>query len=172
MKKLRLGDPSGDVDMGPMAQPDAPNFLAEQVRQAEAAGATRLCGGNATAVEGKGRFFEPTLLTNVTHRMDVMKSESFGPVMPVMPVADDAEALALMNDSDLGLTASVWTHDRDRAAALAEQLEVGTVYMNQCDVLDPALPWTGVKDTGKGSTLSALGLMHLTRPRSIFFKLG
>jgi acyl-CoA reductase-like NAD-dependent aldehyde dehydrogenase len=104
--------------------------------------------------------------------MDVMKSESFGPILPVMAVDSDEQALELMNDSDLGLTASLWMADRDHAAALARRLEVGTVYLNQCDLLDPALPWTGVKDSGKGSTLSPLGFHHLTRPRSIFFKLA
>jgi acyl-CoA reductase-like NAD-dependent aldehyde dehydrogenase len=170
-KKLRLGDPTTDVDMGPMAQPGAPDFLAAQVAEARDKGAEVLHGGAPTRVDGKGRFFEPTLLVRVDHTMDVMRTETFGPVLPVMPVASDEEALRLMNDSDLGLTGSVWTADRDRAARLARQLEVGTVYMNACDVLDPALPWTGVKDSGKGSTLSELGFLHLTRPRSILFRL-
>lgn len=168
--KLRLGDPRNDVDLGPMAQPSSPAFLAGQVEQAASAGAEVLAGGKATTVDGRGRFFEPTLLVGVTHEMKVMREESFGPILPIMKVADDAEALTLMNDSDLGLTASVWTTDRDRAATLARRLEVGTVYMNACDVLDPALPWTGVKDTGKGSTLSRLGFQHLTRPRSWLFR--
>ncbi len=170
-KKLTLGDPRGDVAMGPMAQPNAPAFLEGQVHDAVNKGAKVLAGGRATRVGGKGRFFEPTLLGGVSHAMDVMRTETFGPILPVMAVGSDEEALALMNDSDLGLTASIWTGDRDRAAALARRLEVGTVYLNSCDVLDPALPWTGVKDSGKGSTLSALGFQHLTRPRSILFKL-
>ncbi|MBW2459282.1 MAG: aldehyde dehydrogenase family protein [Deltaproteobacteria bacterium] len=171
MKDLGLGDPLTAVDMGPMAQPGAPAFLESQVAEAKAAGAKVLCGGHSLAIDGRGRFFEPTLVTEVTHELDLMRTESFGPILPVMAVDDDDQALALMNDSDLGLTASVWTTDRDRAATLARSLAVGTVYMNQCDVLDPALPWTGVKDSGKGSTLSPLGFHHLTRPRSIFFKL-
>jgi len=171
MKELTLGDPMTAVSMGPMAQPGAPAFLAGQVAAAQAAGAKVLCGGQAVTIDGRGRFFQPTLLTHVTHELDVMRTESFGPIVPVMAVDDDDQALALMNDSDLGLTASVWTTDRDRAATLAASLAVGTVYMNQCDVLDPALPWTGVKDSGKGSTLSPLGFHHLTRPRSLFFKL-
>jgi acyl-CoA reductase-like NAD-dependent aldehyde dehydrogenase len=170
-KKLTLGDPTTDVGMGPMAQPHAPAFLEQQVKDAVSRGARVLAGGKPTTIDGKGRFFEPTLLIDVDHTMDVMRTETFGPILPVMPVDSDEQALASMNDSDLGLTASLWTSDRDRAARLARKLEVGTVYLNCCDVLDPALPWTGVKDSGKGSTLSALGFLHLTRPRSILFKL-
>ena len=129
-----------------------------------------LCGGRATQVEGRGRFFEPTLLVDTPPDLDVMQIESFGPVLPIVPVSSDEEAIARINDSDLGLTASIWTGDKERAARMARQLDVGTVYMNQCDTLDPALPWTGVKDSGKGATLSALGFLHLTRPKAINFR--
>ena len=95
----------------------------------------------------------------------------FGPILAVSAVDSDDEALARMNDSRLGLTASVWTSDRDRAARLSRELDFGTVYMNRCDSLDPALPWTGVKDSGRGVTLSALGFEALTRPKSIHFRL-
>lgn len=171
VKALQWGDPTGPVDMGPMAQPKAASFLRSQVEEATRGGAKRIVGGHPTSHEGRGRFFEPTLLTDVDHSMGVMREESFGPIVAVMPVDSDAQAIQHINDSDLGLTASLWTQDRDRAADMASELEVGTVFMNRCDVLDPALPWTGVKDTGKGSTLSELGFMHLTRPRSIHFKL-
>jgi acyl-CoA reductase-like NAD-dependent aldehyde dehydrogenase len=173
MKAYRLGDPTEDgVTLGPMAQPNAPAFLQAQVDQARAAGAQLLWGGKATSVNGRGRFFEPTLLTGVTSDMQVMRVESFGPILPVVPVDSDEQAISLINDSDLGLTASVWTADRDRADRIARRLDVGTVYMNQCDTLDPALPWTGVKDSGKGSTLSQLGFLHLTRPKALAFKVS
>jgi acyl-CoA reductase-like NAD-dependent aldehyde dehydrogenase len=173
MRAYVLGDPEAETTtMGPMAQPNSPAFIEAQVRQALDLGARALCGGRATQVDGKGRFFEPTLLVDVGRDLDVMRVETFGPVLPVVAVDSDEEALALINDSDLGLTASVWTRDRARAARMAQALEVGTVYMNQCDTLDPALPWTGVKNSGKGATLSSLGFLHLTRPKAIHFKLA
>ncbi len=171
LAKFTMGDPRTDVYLGPLAQPQAPQFLERQVREAERDGARVLCGGRPTTVDGHGRFFEPTLLVDVHHRMDVMRTESFGPIVAVMAVDSDEQAVALINDSDLGLTASLWTADRDRAFELGARLEVGTVYVNACDVLDPALPWTGTKDSGKGSTLSDLGYLHLTRPRALFARL-
>lgn len=172
IKAYRLGDPTAeDTSMGPIAQPHHPSFLLRQIEQAAAHGAKVLAGGHATQVGGKGRFFEPTLLVDASAGLDVMRAETFGPVLPVVAVDSDEEALALMNDSEFGLTASIWTKDRERAARMAAALEAGTVYMNQCDTLDPALPWTGVKDSGKGATLSALGFSHLTRPKGYNFKL-
>jgi acyl-CoA reductase-like NAD-dependent aldehyde dehydrogenase len=173
MKAYRLGDPMDDAtSMGPMAQPSHPAFIEAQIRQAVGDGARVLLGGKATQVDGKGRFFEPTLIVDTKESHDVMRVETFGPVLPVVPVDSDEEALALINDSDLGLTASIWTRDAERAARLARSIDTGTVYMNQCDSLDPGLPWTGVKNSGKGATLSALGYLHLTRPKSLNFKLG
>jgi len=173
MKAYRLGDPMDEAtSMGPLAQPTHPAFIEAQVRQAAGDGARVLLGGKAIQVDGKGRFFEPTLIVDAKESHDVMRVETFGPVLPVVPVDSDEEALALINDSDLGLTASIWTRDAERAARLARRIETGTVYMNQCDSLDPALPWTGVKNSGKGATLSALGYLHLTRPKSLNFKLG
>jgi acyl-CoA reductase-like NAD-dependent aldehyde dehydrogenase len=108
----------------------------------------------------------PQILTNVTHDMRVMREESFGPVVGIMKVKSDEEALALMNDSDFGLTASLWTQDVQRAAQIGGQIETGTVFMNRADYLDPALCWTGCKDTGRGGALSEIGFHNLTRPKS------
>ena len=103
--------------------------------------------------------------------MAVMSEESFGPVVAIMPVKDDAEAVGLMNDSEFGLTASIWTRDVAAARKIGEALETGTVFLNRCDYLDPALAWTGVKNSGRGCTLSVIGYEQLTRPKSFHFKL-
>jgi acyl-CoA reductase-like NAD-dependent aldehyde dehydrogenase len=112
----------------------------------------------------------PQILTNVTHDMRVMREESFGPVVGIMSVKDDAEAIQLMNDSEFGLTASLWTQNTARAEAIADQIETGTVFMNRADYLDPGLCWTGCKDTGRGGGLSAIGYHNLTRPKSYHLK--
>jgi len=117
-----------------------------------------------------GTYLSPQILTGVSHDMRVMRDESFGPVVGIMPVRDDAEALALMNDSDFGLTASLWTTDPDRAEALGARIETGTVFMNRADYLDPALCWTGCKMSGKGGALSEIGYHNLTRPKSYHLK--
>lgn len=163
-----MGDPKdAKTTLGPIAQPWHPNELAELVSDAKAHGAKLVAGGAS-----KGRFFEATLLTDVPQAARLMRQESFGPILAVQRVASDEEALARMNDSSLGLTASIWTRDRERADRLARQLDFGTVYMNRCDALDPALPWTGAKDSGRGVTLSALGFEHLTRPKALHFRLA
>jgi len=108
----------------------------------------------------------------VTHDMSVMKEESFGPVVGIMKVSSDEEAVSLMNDSPYGLSAAIWSEDAEAAHAIADQLETGTVFLNRCDYLDPALAWTGVKDTGRGVTLSRLGYDHLTRAKSRHFRLN
>jgi acyl-CoA reductase-like NAD-dependent aldehyde dehydrogenase len=167
-----LGDPTSDTTtLGPIAQPWHVKELEAVVADAKHKGGKVMVGGAAAAVGGQGRFFQATLLRDVAQDADVMQKEAFGPILAVAPVDSDEEALARMNDSRLGLTASVWTRDRDRAARLARELDFGTVYMNRCDSLDPALPWTGVKDSGRGVTLSSLGFDALTRPKAIHFRL-
>jgi acyl-CoA reductase-like NAD-dependent aldehyde dehydrogenase len=168
-----MGDPMDDkTNMGPIAQPAHPAELEAMVQDARARGARIVCGGKPTKVDGRGRFFEPTLIENGTQDMLLFRQESFGPILPVSVVDSDEEALARMNDSELGLTAAVYTSDVERAERMARELETGTVYMNKCDSLDPALPWVGVKNSGRGATLSALGYEYLTRPKAINFKLA
>ena len=113
-----------------------------------------------------GAFVAPQILVNVDHSMDLMTEETFGPTVGIMKVSSDAEALALMNDSKYGLTASLWTRDTGRATRIGREIETGTVFMNRADYLDPGLAWTGVKDTGRGATLSQVGYESLTRPKS------
>ena len=118
------------------------------------------------ADDGEGAYVTPQVLTGVTHDMRVMKDESFGPVVGIMPVDDDAAAIRQMNDCRFGLTASIWTSDADAAERIGDRIETGTVFMNRCDYLDPALCWTGCKDTGRGAGLSIFGYHALTRPKS------
>ena len=164
-----MGDPADEATtLGPMAQASAPAFLAGQVDEAVRRGARLLAGG--ASPEGMPRFFAPTLLADVPQDAAVMQEESFGPILPVARVESDEAAVARMNDGRYGLTASIWTTDRDRARRLAERIEAGTIYQNRCDVLDPALPWTGAKDSGIGSTLSRYGFWHLTRRTALHFE--
>jgi len=170
MKKIQLGDPmSSTTDQGPMASPNAPKFLAAQVAQAQAAGARLITGGEIPKQWG-GRFFTPGLLAAVPNHCDIMQQESFGPLLPTMAVANDREALAMMNDSKFGLTASIWTKDQALAESMASQLQAGTIYQNRCDYLDPELPWTGYKQSGRGSSLSRYGFLNLTRRKAIHFR--
>ena len=117
-----------------------------------------------------GCYLTPQILTNVDHNMRLMRDESFGPVVGIMPVQDDDEAIVLMNDSEFGLTASLWTQDVERAARIGDSLATGTVFMNRADYLDPALCWTGCKNTGRGGGLSVIGYHNLTRPKSYHLK--
>ncbi|SEP95530.1 aldehyde dehydrogenase family protein [Thalassovita taeanensis] len=162
----KLGDPMNpETTLGPMAQARFADNVRAQTSEAVAAGATPLIDPALFPQDG-GAYLMPQILVNVTHDMRVMREESFGPVVGIMPVKDDAEALALMNDSDYGLTASLWTADVARAEALGAQIETGTVFLNRADYLDPGLCWTGCKDTGRGGGLSIIGYHNLTRPKS------
>jgi len=169
--ELQLGDPcSPSTTMGPLAQEKQLPFLQAQIQDAKQRGAKIICGGQQVKLK-KGFFWEPTLLTDVNHSMKVMMEESFGPLLPVMSVRDDAEGFSMIKDSDYGLSASIFTTDKAKALNFCSQIEVGTLFMNQCDYLDPALPWTGYKKSGKGSSLSRYGFYALTKLKSLSFKL-
>jgi len=167
-----LGDPLDTAtNLGPMIKPTAADFVRQQVADAVAAGAqTHVDTGLFPLDKVGSAYMSPQVLSNVTHDMSIMTEESFGPVVGVIKVSSDEEAIALMNDSEFGLTAGIWTEDVDAAERIAPQLETGTVFMNRCDYLDPALAWTGVKNTGRGCSLSKMGFDALTRPKSFHFK--
>ena len=170
MSAYRLGNPLDEtVTMGPLANPATMNLLDAQIAAARKSGARVVLGGHRKD-HTPGNFYLPTLLADVPNDADIMQEESFGPVLPVCPVDDDDQALKLMNDSRYGLTASIWTSDRDRAEWFASRLNAGTIYQNRCDYLDPAQPWTGVRDSGFGVSLSKYGFHHLTRCKSIHFR--
>lgn len=166
----KLGDPTDEATtMGPIARKEQLELLERHVEDAKRRGARVLCGGKR--VSGSSAwFFEPTLLADVPNDALVMQEETFGPILPVAKVASDDEAIARMNDSRYGLTASVWTSSVERAEKFARELVAGTVYQNRCDYLDPSLPWTGHKESGIGSTLSHWGFAHLTRRKSVHLR--
>jgi len=166
----RLGDPmDANTDMGPLFNARAASLMVEHVKDAKEKGAELLCGGQEKTIKG-ATFFEPTLLAGVTHNMEVMKEENFGPIMPVMKVKSDDQAIELINDCKYGLTSAIFTNDDELAEKFAFEAQTGTVFRNRCDYLDPALPWTGVKDSGKGSGLSNFAFYGLTRRKSINFR--
>lgn len=167
----KLGNPlDKETTIGPMAHVRFAQEVRDQISAAVAAGATPLIDPALFPEDDGGAYIAPQILTNVTHDMRVMQDESFGPVVGIMSVKDDAEAIALMNDSNFGLTASLWTKDIDRASRVGDQIETGTVFMNRADYLDPGLCWTGCKDTGRGGGLSIIGYHNLTRPKSYHLK--
>ena len=171
VKTLKLGNPfEADSTLGPMANKRFAAVVRSQIAEAVAAGAKALIDPALFPADDGGAYLAPQVLVNVDHSMRVMMEESFGPVVGIMKVKDDAEALKLMNDSPYGLTASIWTADYDTAAALGAQIETGTIFMNRADYLDPALCWTGCKDTGRGGSLSYLGFLSVTRPKSYHLK--
>ncbi|MDP9686784.1 UNVERIFIED_ORG: acyl-CoA reductase-like NAD-dependent aldehyde dehydrogenase [Pseudomonas mohnii] len=167
-----LGNPLDPATtLGPMVNPQAADFVRGQIAEALSEGATALIDAQAFAADVPGSaYLAPQVLVDVNHQMSVMRDESFGPVVGIMPVAGDDEAVALMNDSEFGLSASIWTRDLAAAERLGEQIETGTLFMNRCDYLDPALAWTGVKNSGRGVTLSRLGYEHLTRAKSFHLR--
>ncbi|MEE8312556.1 MAG: aldehyde dehydrogenase family protein [Candidatus Binatia bacterium] len=168
----RAGPPENEqTTLGPMAQRGAPAEISRQVEEAAARGARVLTGGSATTVASRGRYFEATVLADATDDMRVMREETFGPVAAVSPVGSDTEAIARMNDSPYGLTASIWTRDVDAARTIGARLEAGTIFLNRCDYLDPELPWSGWKDSGVGITLSRHGFDRMVRTRAYHFRL-
>lgn len=172
VKQYQLGrsdDP--ETTLGPLVRAEAADFVREQIAEAVAQGATAHIDPDSFALDQPGSaYLAPQVLTGVHHGMRVMTEESFGPVVGIQKVADDEEALALMNDSEFGLTAAIFSRDAEAALALAERVEAGTVFLNRCDYLDPALAWSGVKHSGRGCSLSSIGYEHLTRPKSFHLK--
>ncbi len=169
VKTYKLGNPlDAATTMGPMANVRFAAEVRAQIDEALAAGATAHI--DTMQADDGGAYLTPQILTDVTHEMRVMRDESFGPVVGIMKVSSDEEAIALMNDSEFGLTASLWTADLDRAARIGDQIETGTVFMNRADYLDPGLCWTGCKNTGRGGGLSMIGYQNLTRPKSYHLK--
>jgi acyl-CoA reductase-like NAD-dependent aldehyde dehydrogenase len=168
---LKLGNPFDQATtLGPMANRRFAAVVRGQIAEAVAAGAKPLIDPKLFPADDGGAYLAPQVLVNVDHSMRVMMEESFGPVVGIMKVKDDAEAVRLMNDSPYGLTASIWTEDYETAATIGTQIETGTIFMNRADYLDPALCWTGCKDTGRGGSLSYLGFHSVTRPKSYHLK--
>ncbi|WP_299788991.1 aldehyde dehydrogenase family protein [uncultured Shewanella sp.] len=165
----RADDP--DATLGPMVRSGAADFVRAQVKEAIAQGAVAHIDESLfeMSVEGTA-YLAPQILTEVNHRMRVMREETFGPVMGIMKVSDDKQALELMNDSEFGLTACIFTKDVETGVALGELIETGTFFLNRCDYLDPALAWIGVKQSGRGCSLSQFGFDNLTRPKSFYIK--
>ncbi len=168
---LKLGNPfDATTTIGPMANKRFAALVRSQIAEAIAAGAKPLIDPKLFPEDDGGAYLAPQILVHVDHSMRVMMEESFGPVVGIMKVKDDAEAIRLMNDSPYGLTASIWTQDYETAQDIGRQIETGTVFMNRADYLDPALCWTGCKDTGRGGSLSYLGFHSVTRPKSYHLK--
>ena len=171
-KQYRVGNPLDPATtLGPMVRASAASFVQGQLDQAVAKGARPLIDATLFGEAESGTpYMAPQVLVDVDHSMDVMTEESFGPVIGIMEVSSDKEAVRLMNDSAFGLTASVWTSDVDAAKKIGRQVDTGTWFMNRCDYLDPALAWTGVKNSGYGCTLSKVGYEQLTRPKSFHLR--
>jgi acyl-CoA reductase-like NAD-dependent aldehyde dehydrogenase len=173
-KQYQLGNPlDRQTTLGPMVRSEAASLVRSQIGEALSKGARALIDAKTFAADKEGTpYLAPQVLVDVNHGMQVMREESFGPVVGIMPVDSDEEAIRLMNDSRYGLTASIWTADADAALRIGAELETGTCFMNRCDYLDPALAWTGVKDSGRGCTLSKLGFEAFTRPKSFHLRVN
>ncbi|HKE39136.1 MAG TPA: aldehyde dehydrogenase family protein [Casimicrobiaceae bacterium] len=165
VKGYKTGDPLDESTyIGPLTRRPQIEVLKRQVADARKKGGKLLAGGHA--IKGKGNWFEPTVFADAGHRMDLMREESFGPVIGIQKVSTDAEAVALMNDTEYGLTAGVYTPDRKRARKILAQVNSGSVYWNCCDRVSPRLPWSGVGHSGIGLTLSTYGIQTFTRPKA------
>lgn len=171
-KQYQLGrSDNPEVTLGPMVRTSAADLVREQIADALEKGAIAQIDEALFPMSQQGTpYLAPQILTHVDHSMSVMTQESFGPVVGIMKVSSDDEAINLMNDSDFGLTASIFTQNLELGVELGDHLETGTFFLNRCDYLDPALAWTGVKQSGRGCTLSQVGFEHLTRPKSFHIK--
>ena len=171
--KYRLGSPlDAQTTLGPMVRAAAADAVRNQVRDAVKRGARQLIDESRFAASVPGTpYLAPQVLVDVDHSMRIMREETFGPAVGIMKVCSDEEAVRLMNDSEFGLTAAIFSADAVRAETLGDALETGTVFLNRCDYLDPALAWTGVKNSGRGCTLSRIGFEQLTRPKSYHFRM-
>jgi acyl-CoA reductase-like NAD-dependent aldehyde dehydrogenase len=172
-RKYALGSPLDPATtLGPVVRTAAADEVRRQVAATVAAGGQAVIAEQEFAASKPGTpYLAPQVLLGVDHTMPVMREEIFGPVAGIMKVASDEEAVRLMNDTVFGLTAAIWTADEEAALAIGDQVQTGTWFMNRCDYLDPALAWVGVKDSGRGCTLSAIGYEHLTRPKSFHLRL-
>ena len=171
-KKYKLGNPlDAETTLGPVAKRSGADLVRKHIKDAVAAGAKAMIDESLfPEAKEDTNYLAPQVLVDVDHTMDVMYEESFGPVVGIMKVNNDDEALKLMNDSPFGLTASIWTEDEDEAIKIGDKVNTGTWFMNRCDYLDPHLAWVGVKDSGRGCSLSKVGYEHLTRPKSYHLK--
>jgi len=173
-RQYKLGNPlENGITLGPMVKTQAAELVRAHIKDAVGKGAKALIDPTSFPAQKDGTpYLAPQVLVDVDHRMQVMTEETFGPVVGIMAVDSDELAIQLMNDSRYGLTASIWTKDAEAALRIGDQVETGTWFMNRCDYLDPALAWTGVKDSGRGCTLSRLGIETFTRPKSFHLKLS
>lgn len=173
LKNYKLGDPfNKETHVGPVVSKRSKETIEAHIKDALEKGAKDSTPENTTftAPPPEGNYVKPTLLTNVNHSMVVMTEETFGPVIPIMKVSNDAEAIKLMNDSEFGLTASIWTKDIEKGSYLAEEVEAGTVFVNRCDFPSPDLAWVGWKNSGKGQTLSTFGFQQFYKLKSFHIK--